>query len=379
MPIGINLTLLIGPQVAVPAPRLLIDALESVEITHTDKGRSGFQIVFQLGRSRTMDWKDYELINSPLLKVFNRVIMKIRLGATEQVVMDGAITNNQLTPSMEPGGSTFTIMGEDISIMMDLQEKRLEHPVQDEALIVEQLIGDYTKYGLVPEIVKPSLIDRPQKTERTPVQLSTDLEYIQLLAQRFGFVFYVNPGPSSGKSTAYWGPPKRRTPQLKALTMNMGAYTNVESISFQNNALASTAIAGSVQDRKTNQVRPLEATSSDRPPLAKQGALQTQRYKRLQQYAETGRDLNQASSRVEAMVDSSIDDVVTVTGELDTLIYGDILQLRGVVGLRGVGYNYDGLYYLRKVTHKIRKGEYKQSFTMTREGLGSTLDKLRVR
>jgi hypothetical protein len=64
---------------------------------------------------------------------------------------------------------------------------------------------------------------------------------------------------------------------------------------------------------------------------------------------------------------------VTVTGDLDAVTYGTLLQVRGVVTLRGVGFNYDGLYYVKSVTHKINKGDYKQSFTITREGLGSTI------
>jgi hypothetical protein len=41
------------------------------------------------------------------------------------------------------------------------------------------------------------------------------------------------------------------------------------------------------------------------------------------------------------------------------------------VGLRGAGHSFDGLYYVKSVTHNIRRGEYKQSFTLTREGLGA--------
>ncbi|BAY08532.1 hypothetical protein [Calothrix sp. NIES-2098] len=377
--LGINLTLLVGPQKPEFAPRMLIDAIESIEVTHTDRGRSGFQIVFQVGRSQKMDWKDYQLINNPLIQTFNRVIMTISIGAIAQVLVDGIITNLQLTPSTEPGESTYTITGEDISIMMDLEEKSVEHPEQDEASIVEKLIGNYAKYGLVPKIVKPSLLDKPLKNERIPVQLATDLEYIQALAERFGFVFYVTPGPISNKSTAYWGPPQRQTQPQKALTVDMDADTNVESINFQNNALASTTINGSVQDRKTNVIQPVERRSSDRlPALANESALTTQSHVRLRQFRETGRDINQATSRAQAMINRSIDDVVTVNGELDTLIYGGLLQIGGTIGLRGAGYDYDGLYYVKRVTHKIREGEYKQSFTLTREGLGSTKQILQI-
>ena len=42
-----------------------------------------------------------------------------------------------------------------------------------------------------------------------------------------------------------------------------------------------------------------------------------------------------------------------------------------LVGVRGVGLAYDGLYYVKSVTHSIKPGEYKQSFTLARNGLVS--------
>lgn len=376
--LGINLTLLIGAHKPESAPRMLTDGMESIEVTHTNRGRSGFQIVFQVGRSQKMDWKDYQLIESPLLKPFNRVIMTVTIGAKPQVLMDGIITNHQFSPGMELGDSTYTITGEDISIMMDLEEKSVEHIQEDEATIVEKLISNYAQYGLKPEIVKPPLFDRPTKNERIPTQQSTDLEYIQTLAKRFeDYVFYVTPGPTSGKSIAYWGPKIRQTQQQKALTVNMDAYSNVESINFQNDALANITIDGSVQDRKTNKIQPVKNTTSNRPSLSKEPALKTQTRVRLKQFRETGRDINQARSLAQAMIDRSIDNV-TVSGELDTFIYGDFLRLGGTIGVQGVGYDYDGLYKIQRVTHKIRKGEYKQNFILTRDGLGSTVEKVQI-
>ena len=38
-------------------------------------------------------------------------------------------------------------------------------------------------------------------------------------------------------------------------------------------------------------------------------------------------------------------------------------------GVRGAGLAYDGLYYVNSVTHNIKRGEYKQSFQLSRDGL----------
>jgi hypothetical protein len=58
-------------------------------------------------------------------------------------------------------------------------------------------------------------------------------------------------------------------------------------------------------------------------------------------------------------------------GELDMLRYGNVLRPRRLVGVRGAGFMFDGLYYVKDVTHTIRKGEYRQRFTLTRDGFGS--------
>ena len=67
-------------------------------------------------------------------------------------------------------------------------------------------------------------------------------------------------------------------------------------------------------------------------------------------------------------------EVVTCTGGLDVTRYGGVLNARQLVGLRGAGPAFDGLYYVKSVTHKIKRGEYKQDFTLTRNGLVSTVN-----
>ncbi len=43
---GIYLTLLVGPVVPVPVPRVVLDALESVTVTSAAGSASGFQLIF---------------------------------------------------------------------------------------------------------------------------------------------------------------------------------------------------------------------------------------------------------------------------------------------------------------------------------------------
>jgi hypothetical protein len=152
----------------------------------------------------------------------------------------------------------------------------------------------------------------------------------------------------------------------------------VASINFQHNALAPTLISGAVQDRLTNQRVPVQTFASTRPPLVSQPTwLMNQSHVRQRQFRSQGLNAIEAFARAQAMTDASMDNVVTATGELDALRYGDVLRARELVGVRGVGYSYDGTYYVQSVTHTLGRGSYTQRFTLAREGLGALLPVVR--
>ncbi len=60
--LGVNLQLLIGPTIAVPAPLPLVENFERAEVTTSDSGRSGFQLVFAAGRAGRADLVDFPLL-----------------------------------------------------------------------------------------------------------------------------------------------------------------------------------------------------------------------------------------------------------------------------------------------------------------------------
>ena len=372
MLLGIHLTLLIGPTVAVPAPPLLTAALQSAEVSFNDDGQSGFQLTFETGRGGPLGTLDYPLLGNPLLKPFNRVILIVTLNVTPRVLMDGIITDLQFTPSNEPGRSTLTVTGEDVSMMLDQEEKSAEHPAQDETIIALKIIAGYARYGLIPLVIPPLAIDLPIPIERIPVQQGTDLQYLRQMAARHAYVFYITPGPAPFTNTAYWGPPVRVGLPQRALSVNLGGETNVERIDFRYNALGPTTVSGRVQDRTTNQILPVRTFASLRPPLATQPAgLVNQPNVRRTEFRGCGLNAPQAFARAQAMTDAATD-AIEASGELDAARYGDLLRPRALVGLRGAGYSHDGFWYVKRVTHSIRKERYTQQFSLTREGLGST-------
>lgn len=372
---GIQLKFLIGAKVPEPAPSLLVNSLQQVEVTHSDKGRSGFQMSFKVGQGGLFDKFGYPLLKSPQLKQFNRVILVVIFNGRSQILMDGMITNLQLMANNQPGGSTLTVTGEDLSLMMDMEEQPDSYEQQSEEQIVKTIIKKYEEYGFVPKVTAPPNEQVPSAKARIRVKVNTDLAYLNHLASRFNYVFYVTPGPKLCENQAYWGRRIRTRNPQPALTFNMGAYTNATSINFRYNALAPETVTGEVLDIKTGEIESINVTESEvKEALARDKALRLQKHLRKVWIQNIkGLTPEKAQERAQATLDASVEKAVTATGELDTLRYGHILEAHRLVTVRGVGDTYGGLYYVQQVNHTINidAGTYKQKFTLNRSGVGS--------
>lgn len=380
---GIRLELKIGrPTAPVLAPYKVVDALIDLEVTQQDRERSGFQMTFSLGKE-FRNYSDYWLLREGILDPPNRVIITVILGVLvgvtrpikRQVLIDGIVTNHQVIPSNQPGESRLIVTGEDISLMLDLKEKSTTYENQSDSQTVTKLLQDYSQYWLKTDVQNSEYT--PTKEKFITTQQGTDLDFIQQLAQRNSFIFEIKPSDTPGKNIAYWGEEKRSiTPYQPALSMNMGAFTNVDSsITFNFDALKPTEPQVEIDDDTTGQPIPVQIPPSPGQPLTTKAA------KPLRQSIlrnSNKLDLIPAKRHGESVLSRSREDAVTASGEVDTVRYGHVLQVRQLVGVRGVGKSYGGYYYVKQVTHRIKRGEYKQSFTLIREGRGATTNTVQV-
>lgn len=375
-PGSIRLSLRVGKMVPSPAPALLMNALREVKVTLTDRGMAGgFQLTFALQRAPGLT-QDYPLLSAPYLKPFNRVIVSVTLNGTAKVLVDGFITRQSVTPAAGGSDGTLTITGEDVSVVMDMLDLSMEYPALGDYLIVNTVLAKYMAIGVIPEVIPPLSMPLSDPLERVPQQDGTDLEYIRKLAGKYGYVFYVTPGPAEGMNTAYWGPPinpGRLLPPQRALSVDLGPATNVNSLQFEYDGMSPTMVYGAVSDLETEIIVPVVTLTSTRiPPLSSQPALTSNLpYGRKELLRQEGMDALTALIQAQSITDSSTDQVVTATGEMDALRYGGILETGRLVGVRGAGNSYDGNYYVKQVTHTLGPGQYKQNFTLTREGTGS--------
>jgi hypothetical protein len=361
------LQLMIGPGVPIPVPREVLDALTSVQVTSDTRAASVFQLTFTLSMKSPLH-TIFLLsggVSIPLVRV---VIIVISKGLPE-VLMDGVMTHHQVTPG-EGGQATLTVTGEDLSKAMTyLPMDGLPFPAMPLNVRVMAILAKYLVLGVVPMVIPPLVTDVALPTEQIDRQNGNDLEYVKCLAESVGYEFYVEPGPLPLQSIAYWGPSIRAGLPQPALNTNMDAETNVESIQFSMDTEEPMLPIVMIYPKALKVGIPIPVSVVN--PLAPPMGLVPPIPKRVEIDRDSARK-NPAQALMAAFSRAArSNDAVSATGTLNVTRYGRLLRSRRIVGVRGAGMAFDGLYFVQKVTHTLKRGEFKQQFTLVRNGLVS--------
>nr|WP_218281458.1 hypothetical protein [Pseudomonas sp. RW407] len=369
---AIHLSLLIGPIVPIPVPALLIDALEEVSVTHASEGASGFQLRFKVNSHSELNTLFLIAVgnNTSLGTPPLRVVLIVTLGGRAQPLFDGVLTHVEVQAGQDRQAGSITLTGEDLSKVMDLIDfSGLPYPAMPIEARVALICAKYAAFGIIPLPIPALFPDVPIPIERIPAQQGTDLAYVRQLAEEVGHVFYIEPGEVPLTSIAYFGPEIKVGPPQPALNVDMDAHTNVESLNFSFDPTKGVLPVVYIQNPQTRAPIPIPIPNLNplQPPL---GALPAP-IANLKMMKDTAK-LNpmQAISAGLAEAKKS-QDAVSASGSLDVLRYGRVLRARRLVGVRGAGVAYDGLYYVSSVTSTLARGKFTQSFQLTRNGLVS--------
>jgi hypothetical protein len=371
---AVHLSLMIGPVVPLPAPQVVIDAISSVQVTSSDTGPTLFQI--SLGLSNRSPLHTLFLLTGGAPLLFMRVIISVIVNGTSQVLADGVITDHQIAPGTDDEHSILVITGEDLTALMNQADlSGFPFPAMPAEGRVAVLLAKYAVLGVIPLVIPSVLLDVPIPTGSIPGQRGTDLAYIKSLADKVGYVFYIDPGPVPGANVAYWGPKIKVGVPQPALNVDMDAYTNVESLTFRFDSQQNKIPTVFIYNELTKVVVPIPIPPITplNPPLGLIPPLPTS----LADLQPVSDDLSKRTVPQAIMIGlakaAQWADAVTGEGSLDVSRYGRVLRARQLVGVRGVGPAFDGLHYVTSVKHDIRLGSYHQRFTLSRNGLLSTV------
>jgi hypothetical protein len=371
VPEPVRLQLLIGPGVAVPVPRDVLDAVQEVKVeSNSGETQSGFEISFRISNRSPLQTL-FLLTGGSSIPIL-RVVIAVTLGGETTVLMDGVMTHHEIRSDAGPT-STMVMKGKDTTALMDVVPlDGLPYPAMPPALRVLVALAKYAALGIVPLVIPSVLEDVPIPIERIPRHQGTDYAYIKALAHEVGYVFYIDPGPVPGVSKAYWGPEIRVGAPQHALNLALdGPHGNVKSLSFRFDKERKELPVVYIQEPASKapipipipDVTPLNPPLGLIPPLPPKITFLNDTAK-LNPLVAAMRGLAYAGQHTDA---------VFGTGALDVSRYGHVLKARQLVGVRGAGEAFDGLHYVSSVSSVLKRGEFTQSFSLARNGLLSTI------
>lgn len=369
---GVEVSLFIGPAVPIPAPRAAMDALTRITVTQSAAPRTpgGFELEFQLDNRSPLHTL-FLLTGGSQLPIF-RVVVMVTVNGTPDVLIDGVVTKQSVKPGAGTGHSMMTVTGVDLTAVLGLIDfSGIPYPGMADEIQVMLILAKYAFLGIVPVVLPTILPTVESPTTHYDTQWGNDLDYIEQKAEETGYVFHLTAGPVPGVSTAYWGPVVKVGVPQPALNLDMDAHSNVKTLSFDFDAERKVQPIVFIQNKETKlpipipipDITPLKPPLGLVPPLAR----------KIQKVPGTG-GLSPVRAALLGLAKAArSDDAVKATGTIDVTRYGRVLQVRKLVGVRGAGAAFDGLYFVEKVAHTISRGSYEQSFTLTRNGLVSTV------
>ncbi len=370
---GVNLTLMIGPVVPIPVGKDVLEALTDVSVIVSTEGPSVFTLNFELSTNSPLHTMFLVSGGSSLPMI--RVIIVVTLNGQSEVLIDGVMTKHDVKPGSSPSTSSLSVTGEDLTKVLDyIDLSGTPYPAMPPFARVNLMIAKYAFLGIIPKVIPSVMLDVPNPLEIIPRQDGKDLGYIQKLAKEVGYVFYHEPGPTPGVSFMYWGPEIRFGLPQPALNSDMDAHTNVEDISFSFNSERTTIPVLMIHNKETKVPIPIPLPSSNplSPPLGVIPPIP----KNIEFCDKLGKHTPAQAIMQGLATAAKSAHAVTASGTLDVIRYGRVLKPRKLVGVRGVGHAYNGLYYVEKVTSTIKRGEFKQHFDLSRNGLLSTVPRV---
>jgi hypothetical protein len=369
-PPAVRLQLYTGPAIPVPAPKVVLDALREVTVeSGSGDTQSGFELVFDVSKKSPLNTL-FLLTGGASIPIL-RVVVAVTVGATTDVLVDGVMTHHEI--QTDGPMSTLRIKGKDLTVVMDyFQLDGLPYPAMPPALRVLTALAKYAALGCVPLVIPSIVEDVPIPIERIPRHQGTDYAYIKALAEEVGYVFYIDPGPVPGVSKAYWGPEIRLGVPQPSLNAGLdGPHDNVLSLGFSFDKEKKELPVVFIQEpfSKAPVPIPIPDVTPLNPPLGVVPPLPP----KIKFLSDTAK-LNPLAAVMKGIAYAGKhSDSVFATGSLDVVRYGRVLKSRQLVGVRGAGDAFNGLYYVTKVTHQIKRGSFTQSFGLARNSLLSTL------
>jgi hypothetical protein len=350
-----------------PATRDQLDGVEEITVEQEVDMAWEARIEIPICVDEKGKWRGED---EDFMKSFSRVRVEITIGdASFMPLIDGPIIGFDNNKSSKPGQSTITLSVHDDSVYLNREESVtcFENVLDHE--IASQIFNDFE------QIASTDIENTPTSGSALPpvvVQRGTAIQILRSLAKRQGMHAYVLPGNSPGQSIGVFKSFPTETDGLFPLIL-LGSGRNVETFNVTNNAQRPSTVMASTLSITDKAVSAKTSRFQDLELLGEEAALESESgtaTRILPPFLGQSVDLDQAVA-AEARNSSY---AFEATGSVLEGCYTGVLQPYRVVTVKAGKTQYSGDYLITKVTHKLNRSNYSQSFSLKRNARSSLSD-----
>lgn len=337
-----------------PAPDLFLALLE-MEVEEDHRLATVFRIRLSIQLQDNGTWKYLE---DDRLQLWTKVEIAVSIDSNQTSLMIGYLTNIDLHIDPDENSSYVELKGMDATCLMNLEEKIRDWPNQSDSDIASAVFSNYQLSATV-----DATEIKHDDTESTIIQRDTDIQFLKRLARRNGYECVVR------GATGYFVKPNFSGKTMPVLAAYFGPQTNLDRFEGRIVGTRPAQLEMHQIDTIEKQVLDANGTQGKQTKLGANGVTSVIPPKGKTSKMIVRHAITTGQQEMQALCQALSDEaewLVEASGEVDSVVYGSILQSRSLVPIKGVGKMFSGMYYITNVKHVFNLQHYVQKFKVRR-------------
>jgi hypothetical protein len=278
----------------------------------------------------------------------------------DHCLVKGPVHSQKIRLKHGGAGSMLSVIGSDTSIAMDRETRTIQWTDVTDSDAVASILANY---GYTADVETTDAGHFSNK--HTLIQRDSDLRFIQRLARRNGFLFWLT-CDAQGSETAHFKPPPLTGEPVLDLIINLDSPT-IEGLDITWDVERPTSVVGLQLDLNTLADIDGGVPVSSQTVLGDQGLQAITGDTRSIHLLAPADDTGNLQARSNGLL-TEANWFIRASCQTSLHALGRLVRAHTLVNLRGAGSRHSGLYFVSAVRHLIDAATHRMEVTLLRNG-----------
>jgi hypothetical protein len=345
-------------------------AMSSLEVEENADLPGAIQLTLGIGPRTAAGAQDLTILDDPHLQPYARIAVVVSVDRKpDACIFDGYVLSHKVHLDRGTTRSTVQVWGQDVSCLMNLEDKVHEWTDTD-GTIANTIFRTPYRFQTSSANTEDDSGGHPASAH-TVMQRGTDAQFLRDRARRTGRLFRVACDQQPGQNTGYFIKPKLTGEAVATLVLNPHGSSNVERLDFEWDVARPTEVLANAlatsKDALDGGATQSGLALLDNRSLATFAGTTGAMKVRL---TATVDDASELRTRAESLLREA-GWFVKCEGEADLARLGHVPRVGTVVQVNGAGKLLSGKYLVWSVRHTITGPEHRMKFVLVRNAVGA--------